>query len=75
MISTTANALTAAAGQYQSITGDQQEWVKIYLLAQLAGAPWNTMTAQQLIAAAQAYQQITGVTAKQVQIVLLAQAV
>jgi hypothetical protein len=66
------NSLTLAASAYQGITGDVKEWVKIYLLARIAGAPYNTMTGQQLIALAQPLQGITGPDLqKQVEIALL----
>ena len=73
MPATDPNSLLAAAEQYQSLVGGSADWVTIYLLAQIAGAPYSTMTANQLIANAQQYQSITGDMAKWVIIYLLAQ--
>jgi hypothetical protein len=73
MIAVDQNSLTKAASQYAGITGDMKEWVKIFLLAQVAGAPYASMTGAQLIAAVPAtYQAISNQTlAKQVEIALL----
>ena len=72
MIATDYISLGKAASAYQAITGDAAAQVQVYLLAQIAGAPYATMTAQQLIAAANGFQIMDGLTAKQVQAFLLA---
>lgn len=73
MPATDAKSLITAASPLQSITGPTALQVEIALLAQIAGAPYSTMTAQQLIALATQYQSIADPnTARQVIIALLA---
>jgi len=70
-VATDQQSLVNAANPLQSIYGDLALQVIIALLAQIAGAPYSTMTANQLIALANAYQSITSELAKQVIIALL----
>lgn len=67
----TAEALSFAAGAFAAFGGTIADWVIIYLLAQLAGAPYATMTANQLSINAASYTGNFGCTIAQAVMIYL----